>query len=152
RAGPLERRVDQRARVLDAVLGRREERVRRDVVDEDELVLGRRREVARAALGGGRRVVAAAAAVVVVVAGRLSAGRERGRQRGAPAGERAVAQERPALHARCLIRQGLLLPSRHAGTAEVAHPRAGARWFSPPRPLQPGGRGVSSTPALEWRA
>ena len=47
-ARPLERRVQQRAGVLDPVLRRNEERVRRDVVDEDELVLRGLREVPRA--------------------------------------------------------------------------------------------------------
>ena len=46
--GPLELAVEQRAGVLGAVLGRGEERVGGDVVDEHELPLRRRREVAGA--------------------------------------------------------------------------------------------------------
>ena len=46
RARPLRRRPQQRLRVLDAVLRRHEEGVRRHVVDEDEVVLRRVREVA----------------------------------------------------------------------------------------------------------
>src|SRR5215207_4295506 len=85
RARPLEGRVQQRARVLRAVLRGREERIRRHVVDEDELVLRRDGEVAGAALGGGRPVV-------VVVAG-LAAGGERAGEGDAAARERAAAQE-----------------------------------------------------------
>ena len=57
RAGPLVFGVEDRAHVLDPVLRRDEEWVRRDVVDEDPLPLGRLREVADAAAGA----VAAAA-------------------------------------------------------------------------------------------
>ena len=46
RSGPLERRAEQSRRVLDAVLGRDEERVRRHVVDEDEVPLRSLGEVA----------------------------------------------------------------------------------------------------------
>ena len=44
------RQAEQRGGVLEAVLGRGEERVVRDVVDEGELPLGRGREVARGSL------------------------------------------------------------------------------------------------------
>ena len=59
RAGPLVLDAEQLARVLGAVLGRREERVGRHVADEDELPRRRLREVADRA-GRWRRLVGAA--------------------------------------------------------------------------------------------
>ena len=81
RAGPLVAAAEQFARVLDPVLGRDEERVRRHVVDEREFVFLARAEDARGA--------AAASDALDPHALRMRAHRA-----GGDAGQRGAAQKR----------------------------------------------------------
>ena len=67
-SGPLELRAEQGRRVLDVVLGRDEERVRRHVVDEDEVPLRRVGEVPTYSAPTATAVVVGRVVIVVTAA------------------------------------------------------------------------------------